>query len=232
MSKRIVALMPTRGVVFTKAEVALEQEMIDCGHLPYILRTDNKPLPDSRNILVESALNTNATHFLLVDDDVIMPVGGLKRLIEADTDIAFIDYPMHYEGSRWGNMGTATYDDWLPGDEWEGKPVAWAGLGCCLVRREVFENKLKKPWFKIMDRSFTRDDNGKITFRKAGVKLNAGGEDVYFFKKAREAGIEIKQVEGACGHARFARLVGAFQEGKYQSQHKIAINNNVERPYR
>jgi hypothetical protein len=230
--KMIIALMPTRGTIFTKAEVALEQEMLDNSQLPYILRTDNMPIPDCRNVLVENGLKTTATHFLLMDDDVIMPVGGLKKLIEANTDIAFIDYPMHYEGERWGNMGTATYDEWLPGDSTDGKPIAWAGLGCVLVKREVFE-KLPKPWFKTLDKKMTRDENGKLDLQGTDVKIGAGGgEDVYFFLEARKAGFEIKQVKGTCGHARFLRLVGAFNSDKYYTQHKIIINNNVEKPYR
>lgn len=228
---QIIALMPTRGTIFTKTEVALEQEMLENGQLPYILRTDNKPIPECRNILVENALKTKATHFLLVDDDVIMPVGGLKKMIEADTDIAFIDYPMHYEGDRWGNMGTATYDEWLPGDDPKGKPIAWAGLGCCLIKREVFD-KMEKPWFRLLDKAFLRDDNGKMNWKGEDVKLGGGGEDSYFFLEAQKLGFKVKQVEGVCGHARFARIVSAFQDGKYQMQHKIIVNNNVEKPYR
>jgi len=49
---KVIALMPTRGTIFTKTEVALEQEMLENGQLPYILRTDNMPIPDCRNILV------------------------------------------------------------------------------------------------------------------------------------------------------------------------------------
>lgn len=229
---KIIALMPTRGTIFTKAEVALEQEMLENNQLPYILRTDNIPIPDCRNVLVKNALKTDANYFLLVDDDVIMPKSGLKQLIEANSDIAFIDYPMHYEGDRWGNMGTATYDNWLPGDPIDGKPIAWAGLGCTLVKREVFE-KLEKPWFQNLDKKMTRDDKGKLDLEGTDIKIGAGGgEDVYFFLEARKAGFEIKQVPGTCGHARFSRIVGAFKSDKYYTQHKIVINNNVEKPYR
>jgi hypothetical protein len=222
--------MPTRGTIFTKAQVAFEQEMIENGQLPFTLRTDNQPIPDCRNNLAEQGLKTQATHFLLLDDDVIMPVGGLKRLIEADTDIAFIDYPMHYEGSRWGNMGTATYDNWLPGDPTEGKPIKWAGLGCTLVKREVFE-KMAVP-FKLLGQAFRRDDKGKMILDKSDLELGGGGEDAYFFIEAQKLGFKVKQVEGCCGHARFARIVGAFNEGKYSTQHKIVVNNVVEKPNR
>lgn len=232
MSK-IIALMPTRGLIFTKSEVALEQEMLVNNQLPWILRTDNQPIPDCRNILVESALKTPATHFLLVDDDVIIPEGGLKTMIDADEDIVFIDYPMHYDDGRWANMGTATYDEWLPGDDYKDKPVAWAGLGCALIKREVFE-KLGKPWFARYQKAFVRGDKGKMNFKEGkDVEMGGGGEDTYFFLRAREAGFTIKPIHDmTCGHARLLRVVTTFSEGKYQKQHKIVVNNKIDKPYR
>ena len=229
---KLITIMPTRGIIYTKAEVALEDELLKNNIVPWILRTDNKPIPDCRNILVENALKTPATHFLMVDDDVIIPEGGLKAMLDKDTDITFIDYPMHYSEGRWDAMGTATYDNWLPGEEFKDKDVAWAGLGCCLVRREVFE-KLDKPWFRTFQKAFLRDDKGKITLKKDDEKLGGGGEDVYFFLEAKKAGFKVKAVQDmVCGHARLSRVVTAFADGKYNTQHRIVINNKVEKPYR
>lgn len=230
---KIITQMPTRGLVFTKVEVALEDELLKNGQIPFILRTDNLPLPDCRNKLAETALSIEDwTHTLLVDDDVIIPDGGLKAMIDADSDIAFIDYPMHYTGDKWGNMGTATYDDWLPGEDPKGKPVAWAGLGCALVTREVFE-KMSKPYFKITQHTFTRDNNGHITLNDDNVQLGGGGEDTYFFIQAKKLGFKITPIfELQAGHARLKRAVLATQEGKYQMQHEIAVNGLIDKQYK
>lgn len=227
---KIIVQMPTRGLIFTKTQVALEEELFKNGQIPFILRTDNLPIPLCRNKLAELALSIpNWTHTLLQDDDVIMPENGLQRLIEADSDIAFIDYPMHYTGDRWGNMGTATYDDWLPGMDIKGKPVAWAGLGCTLVKREVFE-KMQKPYYKVTQHTFTRDDNGHITLNDDDVKMGGGGEDTYFFVKARELGFKITPIyDLQAGHARLKRAVLATQDGKYSMQHEIAVNGLIEK---
>lgn len=233
MSK-IITLQPTRGLLFTKAQQALEQELLANRQVPFILRTDNLPIPDCRNKLVETALTIKDwTHALLVDDDIIIPEGGLKAMLDKGTDIAFIDYPMHYTGDKWGAVGTATYDNWLPGQDWKDKPVAWAGLGCALAKREVFE-KLDKPWFMKTSKTFARDDNGKITMSGDDARVSGGGgEDTYFYMKAREKGFKIANVYGmTAGHARIVRTVKAVEEGKYQTQHKIAINEVIKCPYR
>lgn len=234
MMNKIIVLQPTRGLLFTKAQQALEEELMINQIPPLIMRTDNLPIPDCRNKLVEEGLKHpyQADAFLLLDDDVIMPEGGLKALIKANEDIAFIDYPMHYTGDKWGNMGTATYDDWLPGQDWKDKEVAWAGLGCTLVKREVFE-KLSSPWFMKTQKTFGRDDKGHITIHKDDHNFGGGGEDVYFFIKAKEAGFKIKPIhELTAGHARIIRAVRSLDEGKYQNQHEIAINSEIRTPYR
>lgn len=229
---KIITLMPTRGLIFTKAQQALEEELLKNNQVPYILRTDNQPIPDCRNTLVEQALKTPATHFLLMDDDVIMPEGGLKAMIDLDTDIAFIDYPMHYTGDKWGEMGTATFDEYLPGDDTDGKPVAWAGLGCTLVKREVFEN-LPSPWFQVFQKSFTRDENGHITINDDELSFGGGGEDVYFMLEAKKKGYKVEIVHGmAAGHARLVRPVLALQEDKYKVQHEIRVNSFIKQQYR
>lgn len=229
----IVTLMATRGLIFTKAEQTLEQELLNNGQVPFILRTDNEKLPDCRNTLVKTALEVPEwTHALLIDDDVIIPDGGLKALLKLNTDIGVIDYPMHYSQGRWAGVGTATYDDWLPGEKYTDKPLAWAGLGCCLVKREVFE-KMTKPYFIETERTFTRDDDGHITLNEDRNDFGGGGEDVYFMLKAKELGFKLKMVKGlTAGHARLVRAVLALQENKYRLQHKIAVNDFVEKPYR
>ena len=230
---KVITLMPTRGLIFTKTEQSLEQELLANNQLPFILRTDNQKLPDCRNNLVETALTIPEwTHALLIDDDVIIPEKGLEALIKLKTDIAVIDYPMHYSQGQWAKVGTATYDDWLPGQDYQDKPVAWAGLGCCLVKREVFE-KMAKPYFSVTEKTFERDDDGHITLHDDKNDFGGGGEDVYFMLKAKELGFKVKVVKGlTAGHARLVRAVLALQENKYNLQHKIAVNNFVEKPYR
>lgn len=230
---RIVTLMPTRGIMYTKTMNAWLRELAKNGQLPAFFTTDNLPIPECRNALVEEGLKVKeATHFLLLDDDVIMPENGLKAMIDLDADIAFIDYPMHYSIGKWKNMGTACHDNWLPGQKWDKKPVKWAGLGCVLVKREVFE-KIANPWFESMHKSFERDDDGKISFTGEMPTGDTGGEDCYFYQQALKQKMNIKKVTNmTAGHARIEKFVYHLQSGKYATQHKIKVNDKIDQPYR
>jgi hypothetical protein len=55
MSK-ILTIVPTRGLLFTRHQDALESELATMDQYPQVLRTDGVPLPESRNILVVTAL--------------------------------------------------------------------------------------------------------------------------------------------------------------------------------
>ena len=231
---RIGTLVPTRGLIFTETLNSILVENARCNQYPVILTTKDLPIPDCRNALVEDALKHPAyfTHFLLVDDDVVIPDGGLEEMLKLDADIAFIDYPMHHHKGKWANMGTACYDNWLPGEDWEGKPVVWAGLGCTLVKREVFE-KMEKPWFKEMSKSFVRDKKGKVSFTGEFPNPSGGGEDVYFFLQARKNKMKIAQVKGMVAkHLRIERFVLVLSSDKYKTQHTIKGNEKITQPYK
>ncbi|OPZ94946.1 MAG: hypothetical protein BWY74_00157 [Firmicutes bacterium ADurb.Bin419] len=233
---RIATLVPTRGLIFTKTITAIMRENALCGQYPAIFSTTDLPLPHSRNALVEDALASphNFTHLLLVDDDIIIPENGLKAMLELDADIAFIDYPMHYAVGKWKNMSTACRDNWLPGEEWRDKPIVWAGLGCTLVKREVFE-KLDKPWFVSGVKSFIRDSKtGKVNLMDATYPGEpGGGEDAYFFIHAGKKKLHIAEVKGMkASHLRVEKFVLIMQTGKYKTQHKIKENSKIDQPYK
>ena len=62
----IVVTMPTRGVILTEAQNAIDRELISVQQLPTILRTHDLPLPLSRNFLVESALQIPGWEYMLM----------------------------------------------------------------------------------------------------------------------------------------------------------------------
>lgn len=237
---RIVTLVPTRGIVYTQHEVALERELYDAGQVPFIIRTVDKPLPESRNFLVDEALKlTWWDYALLVDDDIVMPEGSLKKLLELDTDIAVIDYPHHTIGMKDGEeqmYGVAVYDDWAPGDSVEGKRVAYAGLGCVLVRREVLE-KMEKPAFRQTHFQYRREGK-KIMFTPKGGTLSGveqagsgGGEDTYFYLTAHKEGFTTKVVPGmVASHLRLSKIIQRMQEGRYTRTHTVGVNDRIDTP--
>jgi hypothetical protein len=79
----------------------------------------------------------------------------------------------------------------------------WCGLGCTLVKREVFE-KLEYPYFRS-DKALLLNDWPEIKWIEAGEQAY-GGHDIYFGIKAREKGFKIIKVEGEARHLKLESL--------------------------
>jgi hypothetical protein len=139
------------------------------------------PVDYNRNQLIRVFLDEGEayTHLFLLDSDVVPPMDVLERLHAMDADVATGVYPLFLSGR-------CVIDVNFPEDIVEDHtmwPSPWpsggvrectrAGMGCCLVKREVFK-QLEDPWFQ-----FVMHGGGKRT-----------GEDVYFFQQARKAGLK------------------------------------------
>lgn len=224
----IAVLIPTRGLLFTEMMSALDRELSQYRHTRYY--TVDLPIPDCRNALVQKAQDSGLpfTHYLMVDDDVILPKGGLKAMLDMDKDIVLIDYPSHWMSAEGKNKGNVAYKNWLPGEPTEGKEILWAGLGCTLVKAELFE-KLEKPYFRRGGQMFDRLRNGRKVLY--GIAGGDGGEDYEFYQDCLSKGYVIHQVHGmTAGHAKVMRHVGVVEQGKYVKCHEIKIENVIEEP--
>lgn len=231
MTPLIAVLVPTRGLIFTKVVEALMCELAPYEHSWCM--TDNLPLPHSRNALVDWAQGSGLpfTHYLLVDDDTVIPQGGLKAMLESGNDVSVIDYPSHW-GGKGANTGLAVYHDWLAGQPVEGKELFFAGLGCVLVTHEamaVVTELNDGITFRKGGRKFDRDANGKVI--EYDVGSGHGGEDYEFFQDCRKLGLKVAVMHGyVAGHAKVMRHIGVITPDKYVSQHDISINSVIERP--
>jgi hypothetical protein len=180
----IAVILPTRGLVFTETEIALGKNLE--GYDYRIYRSTDLPIPDGHNQLVEKALKDDPNYILFVEEDTVMQDGGLEQMMKANADIACIDYGV--EG--WGCVARNHAGD-----------VLWCGLGCTLVKRDVFE-KLSKPYFRT-DILLRLND---MTWIPAGNHETYGGQDIYFCCMARDKGFKIVQVDGECRHLRLESL--------------------------
>jgi hypothetical protein len=109
-----------------------------------------------------------------------------------------------------------------------GKKIIWAGLGCCLVERNVFDS-LTRPYFRKGGQLFDRNTNGKIIlYGQAG---GDGGEDFEFFQDIFSLGHEITQVpDMVAGHCKVMKHIGVVTPGKYVSQHDIMVADKISKP--
>lgn len=224
MTKEVVIVaQPTRGIILTEVQDAIDRELAANNQIPVILRTHDLPLPLCRNFLIESALKLpDWTHILLLDDDVILPKGGLKELINLKTDVAVMDYPMKSLAGNNKTYGTVVTD--------KDKTVAWAGLGSVLVKREVFE-KIDQPWFILTQHRIQRSNDGQIGFfasQEQGAQKISAGEDTFFFLQVRKAGFKVKVAKKIAEHCYIEQIVSPVANARYQTTHKIIKRNKID----
>lgn len=212
--KKIAVVLPTRGLVFTEVEEAIEKarhtfithsERVDIE----VVRSTNLPIPDSHNELTKIALLGHPEYIWYIEEDTVPPRNALYDLIKADADIAFIDYAIN---------------GWACSAKFEDGEILWSGLGCTLVKAKVFE-KLSYPYFRT-DKSLSLNDD--TYFQWLDMPNKYGGHDIWFFCKAREAGFKLTQVSGECKHLRIDVLGQAgINNGFHQLSQKPTISNQA-----
>lgn len=144
--------------------------------------TDRQYTHSAENTLVENFLDgtlcPGATHLFFTEMDMILPKNAIVDLLEMDVDIATGIYFL-----RGGDGQPCLYKKVITTREnpWVHTPVSMfptyenfrvdcPGFGCVLFKRKVFET-VKFPWFDLAE--------GKY------------GSDMYFYTKAKDAGLEV-----------------------------------------
>ena len=205
---KIGVILPSRGLVFAEVEDSISRNLEEYDYK--VFRSFNLTIPDCQNVLTEKALADGCTHLLFVEEDTVMPLGGFKSMLLADSDIACIDYAV-------AGYSCITRDK-------NTNEALWCGLGCTLVKREVFD-KLEKPYFRS-DKLLLLNVWPNIQWIDAGEQ-GYGGQDIYFCIKAREQGFKIKQVKGECRHLKLDELGRKeINKGLHQISQKEIISKH------
>lgn len=120
-------------------------------------------LPNQRTELVRKVFDAHASHILFIDNDMRFPPDTAQRLLSHKKDIVGINCPQ----TRANKLALKT-------SKKKGlEKVKVIGFGVTLIRTEVFL-KVQEPWFA------TPYDGMRFV-----------GEDLFFSRKAREAGYTI-----------------------------------------
>lgn len=220
---------PSRGLIHSRTAEAIGCNLAqawDKGHLcTGWTFSHDLPIPDAHNYVTQEALEcVPAADFIwYVEEDVVPAPDTLLRLLSlmtmpeyAEAGIAIADYPMPGEGRL---SGTA--------HRFGGHEIFYCGMGCTLVRRQVFE-ALEEPYFRT-DRQYMY--NGQrapftvLTEREAECPY--GGQDVAFCIAARNAGFRIAALpEPQVGHA---HLIEMGTRDINKGAHTIEVMDKIER---
>jgi hypothetical protein len=170
-------LIHTMGATFEmdgkRIQPEIETFMVSCSLLT-----------ESRNRLVAEAINWEADYMLWMDADHVFPRDALVKLLSHNLPVVGCNYARRFSPTA----PTASVENeegklelvWSPR---EGvSEVAHMGLGFCLMDMRVFA---------AMDKHYGGNFWPLFVIEPSSNGITSIGEDVYFFKKIREAGIPI-----------------------------------------
>jgi hypothetical protein len=209
----IAVILPSRGLIFSRTADEILQNLRSIPHKIYF--SHGRPIPECFEVPTLQALDNRAvTHLWFVEDDMVLPSDTLSRLLEADVDVATMDYPVTKEGKG------AVFAD-------ASGRVIYTGTGCILIKREVFD-RLEAPYFRS-DIRWTPLNYGK-TVKLVGSMFAGDGyglHDLTFGIKLWKAGIPI-EVFGRVGQR---KLIALGKSGSNNGAHKIETWHKVKKNY-
>lgn len=190
--EKLAVILPSRGLLFSETFEELLRELD--GFRYEIFWAHEMSLPDCFNEPTERALaDPEVFAVLIVEDDMIIPKGMLRRMFERNYPVVAADYPFQQDGDA-----TVLHDP-------EGKAY-WTGTGFILIARHVLE-ALPKPVWRT-DQTFDPFiDKDTIHFwpRKLD-KIYYGLHDLNFGLTLYSAGLPIEPMEQTAGQRKLVAL--------------------------
>ena len=154
------------------------------------------PIGRARNDLTHEFLQTDATHILFIDSDIVFSYDQVRRILEHDEDIVGGFYPKKQEGKPSLVCNTLGSID-APGEDGLVE-VKYMGTGFLMVSRRVFDVMQQKIGNEIAYLDDRDHKTTKYDFWRMGVALdpNTGmkrwlSEDWQFCQFARDCGFKV-----------------------------------------
>lgn len=91
---RLAVILPSRGLVFSKTIEEVLREVRALGCEWEIFFAHSRPIPQCFNEPITTAMAGDWTHYWLVEEDMVFPVGVLAELVAAGRPVVACDYPM------------------------------------------------------------------------------------------------------------------------------------------
>lgn len=161
-----------------------------------------KGYAESREYLTKKAIETNCTHILFIDDDILLPLNAIERLIAANEMFVAANYYkrnplLESVVTTVGEDKTLLYHNVIADskkDDYSLIPVNAAGLGAALINVDLFK-LMPEPWFEFIYETLPNGQKGRLLV----------GEDSHLLQKMLMGGITPKVIPGLCAlHVDFA----------------------------
>ena len=200
MDKKILLGIPTYKSVSADAfsyQMAFLLDAVNSGFVKHLVMEANMYVTMARNMMCRTAVELwkkgEISHLLMIDDDMLIPRGGVQKLIGRDLPVTGGAYyrrdlvPISY------SLDPFQFHAAIPG---EGLFMTdGTGCGCLLVECKVLEEMAQKFgdewWFQ---NTIVKD------FKNPAQEIYLG-EDVFFFRRLREMGVKtFLDCDVQCGH--------------------------------
>lgn len=221
MSRSVAILVPARDTVMTSFAYDLARAMsfhtATTDDRVLLFTSHGTLIASQRMELARQALDEKVDYLLWLDSDMRFPKETIGHLILRDKPIVAANYSTRRMPIKPVAMmdGGGKIDRVYTGPESEGlQPVDYVGMGVMMTKREVFE-KLDAPWFAI---PYSTIGNHYI------------GEDVFFCRKAREAGFEVLLDHDLSRHVKHIGTFEYSHEGAWAMKEQVeGGTDNVQR---
>lgn len=153
--------------------VATNVDYLRCHGLECLIHSQLQVsnLPVGRESIIDKAIESGASHFVALDDDMFFPSDAIHTLIQYDVDVVGVDYR---KKNKDPNKRTALSMYGKRFDNETGLQEAMSmGLGLVCIKMDVLK-KTTKPRFEMLWRGDCYQ-----------------GEDSYFFQKLHDVGAKI-----------------------------------------
>lgn len=140
----VAVCVPSTGFWHSRTAVCLAGCCLERKGLTISLHAlDVASVAMARNLLVQEALKSDATHILFIDSDMGFPMDAIKRLLSHDKDIVGVPYPMRRPPYELVGLPLVVSAD---GGYSDLTAMEFLGCGLLLIKATVFRS-INAPWF-------------------------------------------------------------------------------------
>jgi hypothetical protein len=185
--EKLTLCIPSRGLLHSRTIEAVDKALIYSG---YQLRdlgltwdryiSNDKPIPDAQNYVIEQALFSGADFIWMIEEDIKPEENTLSVLWEELQRLGLDFIAAKYKlKSLQDSFALSSAGKML-----------YSGIGCCLMRATLF-NSLQRPWFQT-NKNYTYTSDSEV-LKQSGPRFESeyGGQDIDFFAKLNNAKVKF-----------------------------------------